>query len=137
MSRLNKFLLSLTIFLILAIVGTAILLLQNQKLQTIEKKEEVLEIFEPNFVHYDWPLTIDPDFIPGALPITSSSEVESIETLGSAISSISSVYSQRSSSNSVVLTESSDQISKSSKSLIINSIVQEPSSKIFSSSFSR
>jgi hypothetical protein len=125
MSRLNRILLSLTIFLLLAIVGVAVLLVQSAKQEAIEQKIEVAKISESSFVHKDWPLTVDPDFVPGGFAVSSSSEVEVIE---SDISSISSAYSQRSSVTSNVSAITSTQTSTSSKKAVINSTVVETSS---------
>jgi hypothetical protein len=127
MSRLNKILLSLTIFLLLAIAGTAVLLLQGAKQEVVVKKTEAIEITESSFIHKDWPLTIDPDFIPGALPITSSSEVEIIESDISSVSSTSSIYSQVSSSASTVSVSASTQASTSSKKGLISSTIVDTS----------
>jgi hypothetical protein len=130
MSRLNKILLTLTIILLLAIVAVAVLLLQSAKQEAIAEKIEATQISESSFVHKDWPVTVDPDFVPGGFAVTSSSEAQIIEYN---ISSISSIYSQQSSAISTVSAISSIEISTSSKIDIINSYNLELNSKIASS----
>jgi hypothetical protein len=126
MSKLNKILLSLTIFVLLLIGGVGLLLTQSARQEVAIEKIESSELSESSFIYKDWPITFDPDFVPGGSIVTSSSEIVYEESI---ISSASRINSQVSSSTSTVSVSNSTQASTSSKTVNVSSTVNQISSR--------
>jgi hypothetical protein len=126
MSRLNKILLSLTIFVLLLIGGVGLLLTQSARQEVVSEKIESSELSESSFVHKDWPITFDRDFVPGGVIITSSSEMIYEE---SSVSLTSTIYTQISSTSSTISFSNSTQASTSSQKANISSVANQISSR--------